>query len=282
MKQHHIGIGHKVADINTTAKAESTDLHNQDFIVLQDIQIDEAGHVTHNQSHPYTLPYGFAYFETDGNTLSAKNPMDVFSFIGDEWIDPVMDQTERALKLQHKSPSEVVKTAGQIAEDDNINLNFGDSFNSTYVEIDQNGHVATLETKGITLPQGSLKDISDNIDRSSVITSIGFTPKTGEITYTSQDLANLSIPNYELHLPLIGDINEDGIVDDEDFKILEGHVKRTDIITDQDMLSRMDVSGDGLINTTDLSVLSDFLMNTTDSNDTSLLNILKRIEGHIF
>jgi hypothetical protein len=58
-----ITLSHEVNAI-TTAEKTSTDLNNgTDTITIQDTIFDEAGHVTHNQNHTYTLPYGYKTFK---------------------------------------------------------------------------------------------------------------------------------------------------------------------------------------------------------------------------
>ena len=48
-----------------------------DKIAFQDLKFDIAGHVTDNQIHTYTLPYGYKYFETNG--LSNEHKKDLYT-----------------------------------------------------------------------------------------------------------------------------------------------------------------------------------------------------------
>lgn len=48
-----------------------------DKIAFQDLKFDTAGHVTDNQTHTYTLPYGYKYFETEG--LSNEHEKDLYT-----------------------------------------------------------------------------------------------------------------------------------------------------------------------------------------------------------
>lgn len=76
-------IGHLVQIIDTTPAADSDINDNGDTITIQDISNDEAGHITSNKSHTYTLPYGFKTITGNGGSLVANNTQDTAAFSGD-------------------------------------------------------------------------------------------------------------------------------------------------------------------------------------------------------
>jgi hypothetical protein len=58
-----VEIAHEIHGITETDKS-ATDLNDgTDTITIQDTVYDNAGHVTANQKHTYTLPYGFKYID---------------------------------------------------------------------------------------------------------------------------------------------------------------------------------------------------------------------------
>jgi hypothetical protein len=104
-----ITLSHEVNPITTTAKTD-TDLNNgTDTITIQDTQYDSAGHVTHNQSHTYTLPYGYKTFTGDSGSSSADNTQDSMSVTGDSWVKTTV--TNDKIAFAHIGPVEGSKTA---------------------------------------------------------------------------------------------------------------------------------------------------------------------------
>lgn len=80
-----IKIAHGTHAIITAAKSKS-DLNggsgsslDDDNITLQDLEFDEAGHVTHNQKHTYTLPYGYKTIST--SKINNTNDKDLYTTI---------------------------------------------------------------------------------------------------------------------------------------------------------------------------------------------------------
>ena len=53
---NRLTIAHEIHTPTTTAEDLTTDLDNSQTFTIQDIQFDEAGHVTHNQPHTYRFP----------------------------------------------------------------------------------------------------------------------------------------------------------------------------------------------------------------------------------
>lgn len=234
-------FGHEIHDIDTSAK-DDTDFNAGtggpngtplDSIIIQDIQFDAAGHVTHNQNHKYKLPNSYGVFSTDENGVTAKSVCDTFNFAGDKWIGATIDNDLATLKITHRTPSDVTKSAGQDKSD--VVLGFNDNFKSVYVETDANGHVVTLEEKILTLP---------NLDESKV------------------SLLNLKY-----------DFNDDGIVDEKDSEMLAKHVTGISIIADKELLARMDINGDGVVDAADMSILSWLIANSDVTVSEAITNL---------
>lgn len=142
-----LSIGHLVQTIDTTRAADSDINGNGDTITIQDISNDEAGHITANKLHTYTLPYGFKTITGNNGSLVADNTQDIAAFSGDTWIQTTA--SSNGVAFTHIGPAEVT------ARQDVANLTplFGQSFSIEDWRFDEKGHKAGLQTHTVTLPQ---------------------------------------------------------------------------------------------------------------------------------
>ena len=181
-----IKIGHEVHTITTTAKtATNLNTNSTNTITIQDLVFDEAGHVTKNQNHTYTLPYGYKTFSDGTNDSVADTCYDKFTFVGDNWTK-VLVETDK-LTISHIGPVTTAHTAI-----DSVTPKFGDSFTIVDWTFDDKGHKANSGSHTVTIPKGSYK----NTGEAGVITSIGFTDTTGAITSTSAHLGSIALGSY--------------------------------------------------------------------------------------
>jgi hypothetical protein len=74
---------------------------------------------------------------------------------------------------------------------------FGSSFNVYDFVFDDAGHRTSIKPRAIQIPQGSLVS-KTNETFDSVLTNIGFTPSTGEITYMNEDVKDLVLSGYTM------------------------------------------------------------------------------------
>lgn len=181
-------IAHKVNSIATTPIANTnlnaTDENEQidtDTINLQDIVCDEAGHITSNIKHSYTLPYSYKYLKTSGNANSvildfktittttddqgntsvttnppaatAHNANKVFSTLNlnpyNKWIQTkiVGDENSTTVQIAHMVPHEIAETALT-----NYLSNSNFSFVTTNFTYDEAGHILTKQNITNSLP----------------------------------------------------------------------------------------------------------------------------------
>ena len=239
------------------------------FISETHTEYDSAGHIIKQIETNYHNINNYGIFSDGKNNVIAENEKDVFTFKGDSDINVNINEEGKTLNISHNTPSNIYTSF--TGEEKDKTLKFGDSFNVLRIEKNLTGHINNIETKAITLPQGSLKNISSGA-KSTVLTSIGFTPETGEITYTEQNSEDLIIS-----LPLLGDINGDGIVDEIDIEMILNHISKEEEITDQTILLKMDVNGDGNIDMNDVAIIKK-LEGTTEKENISISNALINIE----
>ena len=186
--------------------ADPTDLNDgTNTITIQDINFDTAGHVVVNKSHEYTLPYGFKFIKTESATndlspvlgsTTANNTQDTLTISSDKWIKVVAEEIENGNNVITVSHQSAIPPLGEIHVLDPEPPLFGESFSIPTYHFDNKGHYNARREFNITLPQGSLEDTaSTNV--ANVLTSIDFTPSTGAIKITHENLSQLTLTGYE-------------------------------------------------------------------------------------
>ena len=190
-----ITISHDIHEIDSAA-ADPTDLNDgTDTITIQDINFDTAGHVISNKNHTYTLPFGYKSFkdseENPGQT-DAETTQSTMTLVGDDWIKPSVSAQD-TLKYEHIGP---VKSNEVKSEDADKTPLFGETFDIEDWYFDEKGHKSNRLTHTIKIPTGSLED-SASTNVANVLTSIDFTPSTGAIKTTHENLSQLILTGYE-------------------------------------------------------------------------------------
>ena len=187
-------IAHIVSNLTTTDKTE-TPLDGVGEFTVQDIEWDEAGHLTAIQNHKYTLPYTWRNIAIDANhKIEADCYNDTVHLDKDDWVGiEFIDQTTGenpvtdTIKFTH--------SVAQAASSSVINANQTPSFNSTFdipsIGIDAKGHVASLGTKTITLP-----DLSVTAGTGDVVTSITYAVGSGVFTENKTNVGTLTITDF--------------------------------------------------------------------------------------
>lgn len=203
----NISFAHEVNAITTDAKSD-TDLNDgTDTIVIQDTVYDEAGHVTANQQHTYTLPYGYKTISTNGTSTdeddieensestSAVNTQDTLNInIGNRWLKTKIE--DGIITIAHARPGGTTATdVGDIG--DMGDLEFGDSFTVPHFSYDGTGHISGYGIRNITIPVGSLDDSEESNDIANVLTNIAFTPSTGKIEVKHNNVGKLLLTGLE-------------------------------------------------------------------------------------
>lgn len=167
------------------------------IIELETSQVDNTGHIINKNKENNTLPDGFKTI-TDGQVLtSAKSAEDIFAIQGSDQI--AVSLNNNIFTIEHLEAIKEYKEFKRTYMRSANQVNFGEEIvvPMTFYT-DRNGHITKIQDLGYILPEGSLINKSDNVDRASVLTTIDFVPKTGEISYTSQNVGNLLLTGYAL------------------------------------------------------------------------------------
>ena len=219
-----ITISHDIHNLTTTAKAASDINGNGDTITIQDILFDEAGHMTANQNHTYTLPYGFKTIKVTNSTAVtdaastiltagqiADNTQDTLTFAAsNKWIK-LDNNTDDTIKIGH-TVSTISTSASTPTLSDESN---GKTFAVPTYTYDEAGHVTALATATYTMPNGYGKFTDGTTTSSAAATFDTFqingdnwlqaTVTTDNITYTHKDANAVTAANVANVTPAFGD-----------------------------------------------------------------------------
>ena len=221
-----ITISHDVHNITTTAKANSDINDNGDTITIQDILFDEAGHMTANQNHTYTLPYGFKTIKvtnTASNVVTdaasaileagqiADNTQDILTFAAsNKWIK-LDNNTEDTIKIGHTVSEIPTSTSTPTLSDESS----GKTFDVPTYTYDAAGHVVALTTATYTMPNSYGKFTDGTTTSSATATFDTFTVNgdnwlqatvtTDNITYSHKDANAVTAANVSNVTPAFGD-----------------------------------------------------------------------------
>ena len=172
-----IQIAHEIHTPVTQSKT-ATDLNNgTNTITLQDITYDEAGHITGDQPHTYTLPYGFKTItaansdatSTGANTINNNNVIadstqDTLALeASNKWIK-LDTNTADTVKFGHyaggftkgKANTEYGLSASKTVDQ----LDNGNSFIVPNFKFDEAGHITSAENQTINLPENFTKIVT--------------------------------------------------------------------------------------------------------------------------
>ena len=144
-------------------------------------------------THTYTMPGIYNIIKDSSNaTIEADKTNDTLTITADNtWLKT--DVTTDTLTITHIGPNNINLTYKGL--DTDITPIFGDSFNIPYIGIDELGHVSELEHYSITLPQGSLSQITGQTE-GNVLVGLSFVPTTGAISYGKDYIGNLTLNGY--------------------------------------------------------------------------------------
>lgn len=171
-RNNDLTFGHLVQNIatptNTIYLSNGINYNTHEFLY------DEAGHITEKKIVTYYLPKHVS---------------------GDNWI--IIDNTTNSDKQNTITYSHLEQgTAGSYGT--NVTFaEFGGTVNLQGYKTDKAGHVIDYPLYTLTLPKGSyVPDDNTNHNGARVITGIGFTASSGEITSTSQNVGTLKLNGY--------------------------------------------------------------------------------------
>ena len=120
-----------------------------DTITIQDTSYDEAGHLTANKNHTYTLPYGFKTIKSDNKgSYTAVNTQDTLNITAsDKWLDTNISENTNTLDITHKFTEGKLEesTQDQSAPENN-------TIRVAIHSFDEMGHKNASNIETITLP----------------------------------------------------------------------------------------------------------------------------------
>lgn len=246
-----IKIGHQVNIIEEKDK-DLTDLNDgTDTITVQDTIYDEAGHVTANQKHTYTLPYGYKVIKTLNSEGVGQADIDLgtnYKIVANKTQDEMQfEAANKWIGIMATEEGNVDKiylghlTNGNgfgktyYAKDSNLSNddvykqipNFGDNVKILNVTVDNAGHVTGFNANTITIPQGSYTPANNAEKHTDIITSIGFTPSTGAIISTKATTGTLTLSNYSANNGNLNILYTDTI--NEGFEKIQNHINSLDM-----------------------------------------------------
>ena len=168
-------INHEVHKIDYTQAAGTNINGNGDTITIQDIENDNAGHLTKNKKHIYTLPYGFKTITTNGRSTEvsenatsiptidnviADNTQDTLAIdSGNKWIRIDTDAENDKITIRHDVHSTSSSTSKQNLQNETSETV---TFDILSYNFDEAGHFTKKDTKTITMPFGYGKVSADS------------------------------------------------------------------------------------------------------------------------
>ena len=184
-----------------TEGTAATDLDNSQTFTVQELLWDRAGHLTGSTKRTYTLPDGFKNLTiansgasatgvgtaASGGTLTATTQVDTATIdTGNRWLTLVANGKQ--VTMYHAAAGDASVKKGQTADK---SPKFGENFLVVHTDIDQAGHVKTLEEYTITLPKPSLTNGTGN-----VVTQLSLDQTEGKFTETRANVGTLEITGY--------------------------------------------------------------------------------------
>ena len=207
-------------------------------IIVQDLQFDIAGHVTHNQPHTYTLPYGYKTMVTSGlndnaqedlytsitsgedgaadtstatathSYSEADNAQDTISIEPhNKWIQTKLSNDK--LEIAHEIHAIDTVSAGTSNQNTEANANNENNINIPDWSYDKAGHITAKKDHFYTLPFGfKTINVSNNATDSEAPTQIGV---VGETADNTQDSLTFEATNKWIKMAAVGEDKENKI-----------------------------------------------------------------------
>lgn len=195
-------VAHEVHKVDRDDKTD-TKLDGVGTLTLQDLLFDAAGHVIADQKHKYILPNAIRNIDvagseatSEGATAAGKVEADSYNSTltlnaQNRWVNLKVEGD--TISVGHaKAGNEATTTGDEVAS----TPDFGSTFNVPYIKYDEMGHIASSNTRTVKIPQGKLTDIASTKDTANVLTSIDFTPSTGEIVTAHKNVSTLLLTGH--------------------------------------------------------------------------------------
>lgn len=184
---HHVCNYDQKADTTSSLDLNKT---KDDEIIVNNLQIDAAGHIINRDKQTITLPYGFQTINADSGSYSAPTTAADFNIktaTDDTWLSTsIQDDT---LTIKHENAQTATSTKGLLQ---NSSPKFGENFVIPKIGIDAKGHVKELTDFNLTLPTISLTPGVEG----NVVTGISLDESTGTFTETKAHIGNVTLGVY--------------------------------------------------------------------------------------
>ena len=172
---------------NTISTIDLNDTQD-DEIVIEELQPDAMGHITHKNTKTVTLPFGIKKINADNGSYSAPTTQSDFNIkTKDKWLNTTINNNE--LLIEHEDAQTAEHTAGLIQD---TSPKYGEAFVIPKISIDGKGHVKDLEDFSITLPSISLTS-----DEGNVVSNITLDSTTGAFTETKVNIGTIALGTYQ-------------------------------------------------------------------------------------
>lgn len=184
-------IGHDIKTPtldDTHTQTLSSDKEITTFKIYDD-SFDEAGHFKHRDTTTVTMPTGYNTITGDSGSTTASATADTLAITAnDVWLQT--EVTTDKVNITHTGPA-----SGTKRNEANKTPQFGDTFTIEDWSFDSKGHKNELSTHTVTIPKGSLNNLTATT--SSVITGLSMNAETGAINQTNNDVGKLALTGYD-------------------------------------------------------------------------------------
>lgn len=184
-------VAHDIHDTSSTTSDKS--LSSETAATTFDVPtyaFDKAGHYKSHDTKTLTIPYGYGKITGDNGSTSATATFDTLSIeANDAWIETNVSKDK--VNITHTGP--VIGTPTKASD---VTPEFGETFSITDWHYDAKGHKYGSTTHTVKMPDGSYTPANNATTHTDIITSLGFTPRTGEITSTKANTNTLTLYNY--------------------------------------------------------------------------------------
>ena len=167
--------------------------------------VNETGHIISTTTNTVTLPENFTVIKTTSLSTSideqaeakaditASTLVDTLTFAaGNKWIRLASNANSKSIAFAHAlSP---IKAVTNVGDTTNQTPKFGDSFQVPNFSTDNAGHITSVSTHTVTIPQNDYSETKDKT--AGVITTIALTKDTGKFDATRVNVGTLALTEY--------------------------------------------------------------------------------------
>lgn len=215
-------IAHDIHETSSTSDTTDwTKTEANTTIPVPVYSFDDAGHYESHHTESYKLPFGYGKITGDSGSTTATATYDSLAITADDaWIETTVSKDK--VNITHTGP--VTGTPVTVA---NVEPEFGETFTITDWQYDSKGHKYGSTTHTVKMPDGSYTPANTATTHTDIITSLGFTPRTGAITSTKANTDTLTLYNYSANSGNL-DIKATDTINDG-LKKVQNHINSLDM-----------------------------------------------------